>query len=170
MGTGARTAGSNPPEPMLWACSVGHGTEVPAHDLPEGRSTCATGVEVDQQEREPAGHPRHDSWSEANQEDRRPPASRPTDQGDECTAEAGKADEWAPAVCLWSCPRAQQISTSGPRITQQPAQGFGIQRSTTCSWLEVITSDRRTRSFEGTSRHHPKTDGAPHRRQSQKGI
>ena len=31
------------PEPLLRARSVGHGTEVPAHDLPEGRSTCATG-------------------------------------------------------------------------------------------------------------------------------
>ena len=120
--------------------------------------------------RTPPGDSWNHSWSEANQEDRRPPASRTTDQGDECPPEAGKADEWSSPLRVWSCKGTQQISTPGPRITQQPPQGFGIQRSAACSWLEVITSDRRTRSSQGTSRHHPETYGTPDWRQGQKGI
>ena len=73
VGTGARTAGGNQPQPLLRARSVGHGTEVPADDLPEGRGTCSSGVEVDQQEGEPSGHSWNHSWSEANEEDRRRP-------------------------------------------------------------------------------------------------
>ena len=77
---------------MLRARSIGHGTQVPAHDLPDSRSTCSSGVEVDQQERQHAGHPRDDSWSKTNKEDRESPSSRPSGKGDERTAEASKAD------------------------------------------------------------------------------
>ena len=70
-------------------------------------------MEMDQQEGQPAGHPRKHSWDEEDQEDGTPGPPRPSDQRDERSAEAGKADERRPPLRLRTSQRAQQGEEKG---------------------------------------------------------
>ena len=64
--------------------------------------------------RAPPGHPQQHSWSEEDQEGCAPRRPRPSDQGDERSAEALKAYERAPHSCLLNSQRAQKESVLGP--------------------------------------------------------
>ena len=113
-GSPSLTTAGNQPEPLLLSCQSSAGTEVPAHDLPEERGIGTPRMKMDQQDGQPTSHPRKHSCPDEKQKDRTPGPPRLSDQGDERSAEAGKANERTSPLRLRTSHKADQASAPGP--------------------------------------------------------